>query len=603
MVKNSRKLYKKDGKTMLKLSLPTLDGFCSYLLSENEHIKPSALVSLKNILNTVDESEYEADPLCKERLLFCRDVANTKIANQIKNKALILESVIGNAGNKYPGINPYSYIELTDKEVNYIESEIIPKYADNLYIFDHAIKMKDIVMNILTSDPANLDENIDAMKTEVTNTHKELLKHKVIEEDNELGVDDEIRRMKLLSCIREIKEPTHVLKTGITMLNDMLRGGFEQNREYCLFALPGEGKSTTLKEIAINILKYNKNYVCRDKTKRPCLLYFSMENRLQEDMQLFLQMAGHKIDIKDSRYSDNDIADIWDNSIFNDKEGIAFVYVYKSVYSVTTQYIRDKIDQLADKGYEVICVIQDYMKRIMPAIKEDEERLKLGVIANEFRAIAIDYQLAFITASQLNREGSKEIIPKRESGKYDEVMNAIDSYYIGESGLINENVDYSIFLVPFWESENKKQKWLGFKAVKRRYGGNTMSTRFYQPYEPDNPIKLQEDISRVTIGKYTLNENIHNTQFTTTGNVFISKDSVNAGSEKQQKSLSEMTFSGGFAEQLSSVNINKVDGMEEFDEESTPEDIRSTRLRIFLDSYGINLEDSDIEKYMTEYDT
>lgn len=104
-MKEKKKLFKKDGKTVLKLSLSTLDGFCTYALSENEHIRPSALVALRNIVENIDETEYESDPASKERLLLCRDIVNTKINHRINNKQLVLEEVLGASGNKYPDID------------------------------------------------------------------------------------------------------------------------------------------------------------------------------------------------------------------------------------------------------------------------------------------------------------------------------------------------------------------------------------------------------------------------------------------------------------------------------------------------------------------
>ena len=598
-MKNNKKLYMKDGKTVLKLPLTTLNGFCTYALSENEHIRPSALIALRNIVDNIDESEYETDPVSKERLLLCRDIVNTRINHKIRSRQLILEEVLGASGNKYPNIDFDSFKELNNMDVQFIEGKVIPRYADNLYIFNHAGKIKDLSINVMISDHQNLDQHIDALRDELTETHKAMLQHRVLEEDNEIGLNDETRDIKLLECIEEIREPSRVLKTGITMLNQMLRGGFEQAREYCLFALPGEGKSTTLKEIAINILKHNKGYICRDKTKRPLLLYFSMENRLQEDMQILLNMAGCNIDIHDKRYTKEQILDMWNNSIFNDPDGIKFVYIYKSVYSITTQYIRDKIEQFEDEGYETIAVIQDYMKRIMPASssKEQEERVKLGIISNEFRAIAIDYRLAFITASQLNRDGAKDIIPRRDSGEYDKVMSSIASYYIGESALINENIDYSIFLVPFWMDQDKKIKYLGMKLDKRRYGGDITFNTFYQPYSLECPVKLQEDYNKPTLGVRSLKSNPHSTTFTGSSVTYMSKDEASA--KIKEKTLADIGFSGGnYAHDLKTVG-KMVSAVTMFNPESMPEEVRVENMRKFLESYGVTLQMEDLSQYVT----
>lgn len=574
-----------DNQIKLHLTIDIIDGFCQYALSENENIKPSCLVQLRDVVDRIDIESYDFSSEMVERLEFCKAVVHTKIDHKIKNRGLIINYVMGASGNKFPTVNTSKYVELSNEDVNFIENKIIPKYAENLYVFKHVNSIKDLSMNVLLSDPQHIDENVTKLKDELDMAHKELSKYSVNDDKDELGLDDDVRRMKLAECIKDIQEPTHVLKTGMRMFNDLIKGGFEPARVYSLFGMPGDGKSLTLKDLAIQILKYNKGYKCRDKTKKPVILYLSMENRIQEDMQLFMNMIGYNINIRDKKYSVDYISDIWENSVFNDKDGIRFVFVYKSVYSVNTQYIRDKIDQLANMGYETIAVIQDYIKRILPSIRaNDDERLKLGTITNEFRAIAIDYQLAFITASQLNREGSKEIILNREKGKYDAAMSSIDSFYIGESSLINENLDYSIFIVPFWVNDDRSKKYMGFKAVKRRFGGTTNSNKFYQPYCDDCLVKLQEDVNGKTAGVLLLNGTIHDS-FSNNTNNYISKDAVNKEQKMEDmKNLTSMGFSGG----LYNYNTNNmIEVIDEFNSETMPESIRKERVIAYLKSIGM----------------
>ena len=42
--------------------------------------------------------------------------------------------------------------------------------------------------------------------------------------------------------------------------NHLLGGGFEGTKVYCLYGLQGEGKSTTLLNLALQIKQYNKRY-------------------------------------------------------------------------------------------------------------------------------------------------------------------------------------------------------------------------------------------------------------------------------------------------------------------------------------------------------
>ena len=581
----------------LHLTISIIDGFCRYALSENENIKPSCLVQLRDIVDKIDIESYGFSSEIVERLLFCKEVVHTKIEHKIKNRDLVINYVMGTSGNKFPSVHPETYKELSNEDISFIEINVIPRYANNMYVFKHVNIIKDLSMNVLLSDPQHIDDNISKLKTELDMAHRELTKYSLNDDKDELGLNDDIRRIKLAECIKDIQEPTHILKTGMRMFNDLIKGGFEPARLYSLFGMPGDGKSLTLKDLAIQILKYNKGYKCRDKTKKPVILYLSMENRIQEDMQLFMNMIGYDINIRDKKYSVDYISDLWENSIFNDKDGIRFVFVYKSVYSIDTQYIRDKIDELANAGYETIAVIQDYIKRILPSIRaNDDERLKLGTITNEFRAIAIDYQLVFITASQLNREGSKEIILNREKGKYDAAMSSIDSFYIGESSLINENLDYSIFIVPFWVNDDKTKKYMGFKAVKRRFGGTTNSNKFYQPYCEDCSLKLQEDINSKTAGVLLLNGTIHDS-FSGNTNKYISKDMINNEQKiEDNATLNSVGFSGGLYDY--SIN-NATTVIDEFNSETMPESIRKERVISYLKSSGS--DDKECNRLLDRY--
>ena len=55
--------------------------------------------------------------------------------------------------------------------------------------------------------------------------------------------------------------PSRVLRTGMTGLNAMLDGGFQADRVYIIFAQAAGGKSFTMLDLAMQIKKYNKDYI------------------------------------------------------------------------------------------------------------------------------------------------------------------------------------------------------------------------------------------------------------------------------------------------------------------------------------------------------
>ena len=99
------------------------------------------------------------------------------------------------------------------------------------------------------------------------------------------------------------------------------------------------------------------------------------------------------------------------------------------------------------------------------------------------------FDIPVITASQINREGAKTVDEIRNNSKKD-VTDGIGRANIGESSLIDENVDATIFIVPQWVGE---EKYMGFKVTKTRYKCTATDRTFFQPFDKTNTIKLVED--------------------------------------------------------------------------------------------------------------
>ena len=56
--------------------------------------------------------------------------------------------------------------------------------------------------------------------------------------------------------------------------SSVVGGGFECGRVYSFCAVPSDGKSLTIVDLALQIKKYNADYISKDKTKIPtiCIL-------------------------------------------------------------------------------------------------------------------------------------------------------------------------------------------------------------------------------------------------------------------------------------------------------------------------------------------
>ena len=162
--------------------------------------------------------------------------------------------------------------------------------------------------------------------------------------------------------------------------------------------------------------------------------------------------------------------------------------------SVTTDYLYTLYDELEDNGYEPICLIQDYLKCIKTSDSSyrTDVRLELGAVTKEFKTFALTKSIPVITASQFNRDGISNVDAGRRTSRIDTV-SLLDRSNIGESMLILENVDATIFIVPEWDERGRK--YMGMRLVKKRFKGGNREILF-QPFEEDNEIKLVDDEGR-----------------------------------------------------------------------------------------------------------
>lgn len=286
-----------------------------------------------------------------------------------------------------------------------------------------------------------------------------------------------------------LHNPSTKLKTGMQAFNNIISGGFENGRIYLLFGLPGEGKSMTMLNLALQLKKFNKGYQPKDPTKRPCIVYLTMENSLEETIE-----RAHGILVAkdfDRRLSLEEMTEQFKNSGFavTDDDPVDIVIKYIPANTVDTDYVYALYDELADSNKEVICMVQDYIKRIKCRdfdILGKDPYMALGSVVDEFKQFAIDKDIPVITASQLNREAAKAIDEGRKISR-NNLVECVGRNNIGESIKILENIDSGIIIIP--EKDAADNPYMGFSLIKSRYGTNAPK-RFYHPFNPEKPVEL-----------------------------------------------------------------------------------------------------------------
>ena len=129
--------------------------------------------------------------------------------------------------------------------------------------------------NELQDEIVKLEGSVNDLQTSFRNVRESLEEAKYdmdLSSDTTMGVLQEI--------IDEEKDPTAKIKTGIQHINAMLGGGFEKGRLYMGLGVAKGFKSGFLLNCAIYAKKYNR-YRTKDPSKRPVIVYLTMENTMR----------------------------------------------------------------------------------------------------------------------------------------------------------------------------------------------------------------------------------------------------------------------------------------------------------------------------------
>lgn len=337
--------------------------------------------------------------------------------------------------------------------------------------------------------------------------------------------------------IESLSSSSNMLKTGIKRWNTLLSPAYMNGRLYVYVGAPGSGKSVVLEKTAVDIRKYNPNYVPKTPGMKPCVLYISMENTFIECIERLWNMSfddsitDYSIDeaveklckelgisrvLKDDvkAYEINDdsfnnqpdistnvnkplIADIISGEDDNNLN-IEIVMKYFSYREISTDDLYTIIHDLRDENMEVCAVVFDYIKRIEPAVPTpDSVKLELNHIINELKALSVIIDAPVITAHQLNRSAAEIMDNANRQGKSD-VIKLAGRANIGDAWEVIETADF-VALVNIDYKPGTDERYLTMNVVKRRRIDASDSelaqyTYLAHPFAKNNGMRLLDDL-------------------------------------------------------------------------------------------------------------
>ena len=490
-------------KINITFDITELDLICSYILSENRAIRRGNIINLRNLIAIMDLNNYGNDQERLSRISFINKGIEARLDYNLVSTDMIYSHISGGLG---------SYTENHHRQLNSSEVDWVNKTVSETLKYSVIYNDIDVGLSLLTrfksTDYINRGTIVQEIEEWVNSLQVKFRKARADSaSDITFSLSGENYIQAMLETYRQLSSPSNRLVFGSQALNALTGGGVEATRVYTLLGLPGEGKSSTLIDMAIQIKRYNKNYVCSDPTKRPCVVLLVMENSIKETVQRIFSMCVGEDMLNFSEEEIMDILKTKGNLTLSTNDPIDLIVKFKPNLSEDTSYLYTLCEDLEDEGYEVICMIQDYLKRIrsVDGMFGGDLRQQLGAVINEFKVFATLKNIPVITASQLNRAATSSIDEARIKNKAD-LVRLIGRSNVGESNLILENSDWICLIAPEYDREGNR--YLGMQRVKSRY---YIPGDFFCAYIPyiKNTIKFIEDFySPVPVHKISMRDEV-----------------------------------------------------------------------------------------------
>ena len=470
--------------------IKTLDFYCRYIVSANQNIRVSGLNLVKELFSRVDPASYGNDVERVKRIEFIKRGLDARLVKKLNNRDMIIQYINGGIMDE-PLLDTNSMEEISDEVLAYL-NEQAGELSKSYFVDGKYEQILQLATDLKNSNYSRRSDVVHQIQDLVSELNMQFNK-----------MDDAINSTPMFTLVpggfetamsdiyaRETS-PSRILRSGMVGLNIMLDGGFQAERVYIIFAQAAGGKSFTMLDLAMQIKKYNKDYIPHDPTKIPTIVFLTMENSEDENVSRMMNMASGK-SFGDCSLDDSIDAFRMNGLGFSEDDPIDIVMVYKPNLSVNTDYLYTLVDKMRELGREPICLFQDHIKRIRPVNKRNDLRLDLGEVVNEFKAFANATGIPVITDSHLNREASRTLDESSSNNKKD-LIRSLGSFNVSESYLMIDNCDFGVIINK--EMDSHENLYMGFKVIKTRTKCDL--ELMYQPYAPGNPVKLVEDLGLV----------------------------------------------------------------------------------------------------------
>ena len=487
-------------KIKLKMDIGMLNAIIAFLYKDSKLKTLKVLKNIYTLFNNLDYSIYKDSEDLLSRIWVIRKSLEARLYNDFINKDMIIQYCKNECESNLLIENILDNID--DYKISYDESKYLITAIDDRVRYGYTMnaleEIKETINNIEDGNFKSykaVSEDLYDVATSIINIKRNT---NSLDSDSTFSLRDDYFENSVTEAVEKLRDKNRVFVTGIKYLNVFLSPGYQSKRLYTYLAFPGGGKSQILLKSALDIKKYNPDVKAKDPDKIPAILFITMENDIDETIERLYNMKVSNEDIRN--YTPKQIIRKLKEDgemTLSDKNNIDIIIKYYPNRSIDTSDLYGIIKDLYDDGSEVICLILDYLKRIRPAEKAATEKEELKNITNELKTLAKKLDIPVITAQQLNRTAASVVDSALQNNKAD-VTKLVGRDAIAGAWEIQENSDVTIIINQEIKSDSG-DLYLTFKLLKRRYkpvGEGKLSTLDYfnHPYDPENSIKLIDDI-------------------------------------------------------------------------------------------------------------
>ena len=486
----------------------TLRMFVNLLLStENINVRKSDYGKLNTLISNLNMDYYIKDESKMYLIKLIKLGRQVCEKYQYPTKSMMITTLYHVLEHAEDASN---FKELNDDEIRFITQYINSCVTQN-YFYKRVDDLLELLSSAKLAQPIDRSKYIDkacGIMREIVTDHE---MNETEDRDSYFDLEDENFTKTMKSVYETLSQSSHRLKTGMVGFNELLGGGIESGRAYMVIGPSCEGKSGLLLDLAVQLKEYNPKITTKDPTLKPCIAYLTQENAMSETIERLWNITTAPGEDLIACDLDNVMGKMRTvgGLVMDEENNTNLAIVYRKPFTNTTFWFYEFIEEMKNRGYEVVCLIHDYIQRIHSASEEarKELRLELGAIMNEECTLAKRLNISFVTAGQINRGANDKLTQMRLKQSIDRV-STLGQSDIAESIQIIYNADV-VFAMAREKDPMSGMEYLGFNKIKGRDRRKTVSNTVYQPVDPNCAIKLIRDLGKLPVHKYSLAPQVH----------------------------------------------------------------------------------------------